>query len=100
MFTKSRHLRIVILLGALFLTAFSLNGCKKEPEPTVPAQAVEAEVPDIIEQKLCPVMAGEINRELYTEYQGKKVYFCCPGCEEKFNAEPEKYLDKLPQFTQ
>ena len=32
------------------------------------------------------------------EYKGKKVYFCCPSCEEKFNADPEKYISKLPQF--
>ncbi|MHC4998639.1 MAG: YHS domain-containing protein, partial [Planctomycetota bacterium] len=32
------------------------------------------------------------------EYKGKKVYFCCPGCDEKFTADPEKYLGKLPQF--
>jgi len=28
------------------------------------------------------------------------VYFCCPGCEEKFKAEPEKYIAKLPQFQE
>jgi YHS domain-containing protein len=39
-----------------------------------------------------------INKELYTEYKGKKVYFCCPGCEDKFKADPEKYITKLPQF--
>ncbi len=43
-------------------------------------------------------MDGPINKELYTEYKEKKVYFCCAGCKEKFEADPEKYLDKLPQF--
>jgi len=37
---------------------------------------------------------------LYTEYKGKKVYFCCSGCKEKFEEEPEKYIAKLPQFKQ
>lgn len=103
MFTKSRQLMMVVFAGVLSFAAFSLTGCKKEPEPTVPpetAKAVETEVADVIEQKLCPVMAAEINKELYTEYKGKKVYFCCPGCEEQFKAEPEKYLDKLPQFKE
>jgi YHS domain-containing protein len=44
-------------------------------------------------------MEGTINKELYTEYKGKKVYFCCLGCKEKFEKEPEKYLSKLPQFN-
>ena len=50
------------------------------------------------EQTLCPVMGGKINKELYTEYKGKEVYFCCPGCEPEFLKDPEKYIDKLPQF--
>ncbi|MBZ5570136.1 MAG: heavy metal translocating P-type ATPase [Acidobacteriia bacterium] len=28
------------------------------------------------------------------EYQGKRYYFCCPGCAQKFTAEPQKYLGK------
>ena len=50
------------------------------------------------EQTLCPVMGGAINKKYFIEYQGKKVYFCCPGCEEVFLNEPGKYMDKLPQF--
>jgi xanthine dehydrogenase accessory factor len=28
------------------------------------------------------------------EYKGEKVYFCCDGCKEKFETEPEKYMTK------
>ncbi len=49
-------------------------------------------------QTLCPVMGGAVNKMYFIEYQGKKVYFCCPGCEEVFLKDPEKYMDKLPQF--
>jgi len=52
-----------------------------------------------IEQTTCPVMGGAINKALFTEYQGKKVYFCCDGCKEKFEANPEQYVAKLPQFS-
>jgi YHS domain-containing protein len=50
------------------------------------------------EQSLCPVMGGAINKKYFIEYQGKRVYFCCPGCEDEFLKNPEKYMDKLPQF--
>lgn len=50
------------------------------------------------EQTVCPVMGGKINKEIFTEYKGKKVYFCCPSCKPEFEKEPEKYIDKLPQF--
>jgi YHS domain-containing protein len=45
-------------------------------------------------------MGGEINPEVYIEYKGVKVYFCCWGCDDKFLAEPEKYIPKLPEAVQ
>ena len=49
-------------------------------------------------QTTCPVMGLAINKEIFTVYKGKKVYFCCPGCKPEFEKNPEKYLAKLPQF--
>ncbi len=53
---------------------------------------------DTEEQTLCPVMGGAVNKKYFIEYKGEKVYFCCPGCDKVFLKEPEKYIDKLPQF--
>jgi YHS domain-containing protein len=53
------------------------------------------------EQKTCPVMDGNpIDKNVFVEYKGKKVYFCCKDCEKKFLAAPEEYIAKLPQFKQ
>ena len=52
------------------------------------------------EQVTCPVMGGPINKDIYTEYKGKNVYFCCPMCKGKFEADSDAYLEKLPQFKQ
>jgi YHS domain-containing protein len=46
-------------------------------------------------QTECPVMGGAINKELYVDYQGERVYFCCAGCPETFKKDPEKYMKKL-----
>ena len=47
----------------------------------------------------CPVMPDmQTNPEIFTDYKGKKVYFCCNNCKAAFAREPEKYLDQLPQF--
>ena len=46
-------------------------------------------------QTNCPVMGGTINKEVSTDYQGKRVYFCCPGCIPEFKKYPAKYIKKL-----
>jgi len=46
-------------------------------------------------QKKCPVMGGPINKDIYVDYQGKRIYFCCPACPEEFKKDPDKYLKKL-----
>jgi len=40
-------------------------------------------------------MGGKIDRNVFADYAGKRVYFCCPGCEETFKKNPETYLAKL-----
>jgi YHS domain-containing protein len=48
-------------------------------------------------QTTCPVMGGAINRNIYTDYEGKRIYFCCPVCIEEFKKDPQKYLQKMEQ---
>jgi YHS domain-containing protein len=47
----------------------------------------------------CPVMPDmQRNPEIFTDYKGKRVYFCCNNCKAAFGKNPEQYLDRLPQF--
>jgi YHS domain-containing protein len=46
-------------------------------------------------QTTCPVLGGNINKQVYADYQGKRIYFCCAGCDAEFKQNPEKYLKKL-----
>ena len=46
-------------------------------------------------QTTCPVMGGTINKQYYSDYQGKRVYFCCPACIPEFKKDPSKYVKKL-----
>lgn len=66
----------------------------KEQVAAEPPQTTAA----VAEQTTCPVMGGAINKAIFVEYQGKKVYFCCGGCPDAFKADPQKYVSKLPQF--
>ena len=47
------------------------------------------------EQTTCPVMGGTINKHVYADYQGKRIYFCCAGCIETFQKDPEKYIKQM-----
>ena len=46
-------------------------------------------------QTICPVMGGEINKTVFTDYQGKRVYFCCKNCQADFKKNPAKYIKKM-----
>ena len=100
---NGKKCNLILLLAALSLVGLIVVGGCKESEPEGSSGTVP-EAKDVVavagEQTTCPIMNAAINKEIFVEYKGKKVYFCCPGCEDKFNAEPEKYLAKLPQFTQ
>ena len=93
-----------LMVAAIALAAVVfLSGCRKDHDDhaghdhaSVDQPAAEAIA---IAQTTCPVMEGNpIDKAIFVEYEGKKVYFCCAGCPEAFLAEPEKYLAKLPQF--
>ena len=95
----------VILFVSTLVVLVGLMGCKKsEPmmdsNATMPTDTNAADSNAVAagEQTMCPVMGGPINKEVFTEYKGKKVYFCCSACIDTFNKDPEKYISKLPQF--
>ncbi len=57
-----KKFKAVIL--ALALTAFVAGGLwAADPKP----------------QTTCPVLAGKIDKNVYADYQGKRIYFCCSG---------------------
>ena len=71
-----------VLILALALTALMAGGLwAADPKP----------------QTTCPVLAGNIDKSVYADYQGKRIYFCCKGCDAEFNKNPEKYLKKLQE---
>jgi YHS domain-containing protein len=52
------------------------------------------------QQTICPVMGNQINKNIYVDYNGKRVYFCCPPCPSNFMKYPEAYLQRLAQIGQ
>jgi YHS domain-containing protein len=123
---KARHL-IMLAAIACLAAVITVVGCKKKEEPAAPPPAPKMEemtkhaeetketatktaeeakktaetMAASMEQTMCPVMDGnKIDKNVFVEYKGKKVYFCCADCKAKFDADPEKYVANLPQFKQ
>jgi len=48
-------------------------------------------------QTTCPVLGGNISKNVYADYKGQRVYFCCKGCDDEFKKDPEKYLQKMKE---
>lgn len=68
----------LLLLGMAATPSLSLNSATK-----------------VGNQNLCPVMGFEIDRELFTDYNEHRVYFCCPSCPPEFKQTPAKYMAKM-----
>lgn len=46
-------------------------------------------------QTTCPVMGGEINKKLYVDVDGKRIYVCCRGCLAAIRKNPAKYIQAM-----
>ncbi|GMV98370.1 MAG: YHS domain-containing protein [Phycisphaerae bacterium] len=96
---KSIGLSTLASVLGLFLAAGCCEQCK-EPErasdqPAEKSASAGESKAMTVAQKNCPVGGHAIDPAVYTEYEGKKVYFCCPKCIDKFKSDPAKYMAKL-----
>ena len=87
---------LMLLVLALVFLVF-VSGCKKSSQPADANKPISVSAGGI-EQTMCPVLEAPIDKNVYVEYEGKRVYFCCTMCKDQFLKEPQKYLAKLPQF--
>ncbi|NOY88412.1 MAG: YHS domain-containing protein [FCB group bacterium] len=47
-------------------------------------------------QKNCPVSGKELTEKtVYIDYEGRRIYFCCPDCQDTFNKDPKEYLSQM-----
>ena len=113
--TKNRKMIILAVVCTLFVVGLVLiNGCKKSQPSTATTETSSNDMANMSNnevmtanakveampngQKICPVMGQPVDPNVFVEYQGKKVYFCCDDCKADFLKNPEKYIAKLPQF--
>lgn len=94
---KSGAYRWWLLLGmglTVLGMAIFLGACSGSKAPEAPAAppAAPAAAGAAVAQTLCPVSGDPIDKSVFIDYQGRRIYFCCEMCPDKFTADPAKYL--------
>lgn len=74
------------------------KGCeaplKKDPAKYI--QKLEAEGITVAKlQTECPVMGGAIDKTLYVDHDGKRIYVCCQGCIATVKKDPAKTIRSM-----
>jgi YHS domain-containing protein len=88
-------MRMLVCVGcSVLVVGLIAAGCKKE---TVSSPEQGAGATAVVEQKICPVLAAPIDKNTFTEYKGRKIYFCCAMCKDTFDKDPEKYVAKVDE---
>ena len=88
----------VITFGALI---FSLNAraeeAKSKAKTTKEAKskAKTTEEAKSKAQAKCPTTGSKINKSLYVDHDGKRIYVCCKGCLAPIKKDPAKFIKKL-----
>jgi YHS domain-containing protein len=102
-------MRVATYLSLVAAAALTACGGSQAPVPAAPAAsdavpaasapaAQDVKAPGeakVGDKTTCPVMKHPFvvtESSPKFEYEGKTYYFCCPGCIERFKADPKKYL--------
>ena len=79
---KTRFLRTAAAMALLAVsTALAAEG--QAADPTITLQAT------------CPVMGGAIDRKLYVDHEGQRIYVCCAGCIDAVKKDPAAHVKAM-----
>ena len=88
-----KKLMFTVLAAALVLGLFYQAGAKAKSDGNVFFTDDKGQ-----KHFLCPVLGnmGVVAADTkYSDFDGKRYYFCCPACLPKFEADPAKYVKAL-----
>ncbi|MFA4985636.1 MAG: YHS domain-containing protein [Candidatus Brocadiia bacterium] len=80
-----------------FSTVPSIEAFNKDPETYMKKMADEhiAPMKTPVMQTKCPITGSDINKDLFVDYSGSRIYFCCDKCPAEFNKDPAKYVKQM-----
>jgi len=91
-----KTLCIAFALAGIMVAAIGPAPAQGDDQQSAPPPEDTAAVKEM-EGATCPVLGGPIDKRYSYTYRGTRYYFCCPACIVKFQADPEKYIKKMPK---
>ncbi len=98
---------VIVALSVGMLALLAGCGGQHDPEPGHEHHMAapvgheghgHAEGAELEPQATCPIMGGAVNRELYVDHDGKRIYVCCQACLAAVSANPGAALEKLAEL--
>jgi YHS domain-containing protein len=88
---------LVAATVALMVVGLLGSACNKgtAPAPAAHKAPAQAGAQQATTQTICPVMKSPIDRELFVDFEGKRVYVCCSTCLAAVRKDPAKYVKQL-----
>ena len=92
----NKAMMMAMLMGAsgLFATAAQAADCAS-CAGCIAAAAKAKAAAKVKAQTKCPVMGGKINKNLYVDQAGKRIYVCCKGCIAPIQKDFAKHAKKV-----
>lgn len=88
-------------ISTFYIFTFMLLASLSLAQDSSPAAAKTKTLVDVpLTNEMCPVLTDErADPNIYVQYNGKRVQFCCTRCRANFLSDPEAYVTNLPQFN-
>ncbi len=72
---------------------------KEEAKPAI-EQKAETGTQELQPQKVCPVMGGAIDKSIYVDKDGQRIYMCCEHCRKELTEKFDENVKKLAELGQ
>lgn len=90
----NKVLTIVLILWFMEIGLMNISYAKEEKNPTkIENAATTGAVSQTLKPQTTDILSGKpIKKSIYTDYKGKRIYFCCDEGRKNFNNDPEKHI--------
>ena len=89
---------VVLCTAAFVFSADQMSmpmGDSAKAKPAVSAKQSLDTLKHLKPQATCPILGEPIDKKLFVDYKGKRIYVCCEGCLSQVKKDPEKAIKKL-----